>query len=66
MEDNTNDKYKDMTVEEIITDLYDQHQKEMRKCATTMGRFLLGAAIAVFTGIVLALYQWLGDGFSWG
>ena len=64
-----NDKtleYKNMSVEEIITDLYEQHLQDVREGGATVARFFLGAAIALIISISLTIFQSIGSGFTSG
>lgn len=65
METVKDDKYKDMSVEDIITELYEENQKDKRACATLAKRSFLGAVIAAIVGVAMALYHWLGNDASW-
>ena len=66
MEPRQEEKHKTMSVEEIITDLYEQHERETSQLSTLVGRLFLSAFVALILGVSFALYQWLGKGAFWG
>jgi len=57
MEPKQEEKYKTMSVEEIITDLYEQHERETSQLSTLVGRLFLSAFVALILGVSFALYQ---------
>ena len=59
-------KYKDMSVEEIITDLYERGNESLSKEKVWAARWLKIALVSVIICIGIVLFRLLGYGFKWG
>ena len=65
MEEHINDRYKNMTVEEIITDLYEQHKQDNQECLSLAKRWFLTAVLAFVLGLAITIYQWCTQAETW-